>query len=794
MFTNYLKIACRTLWRNRVYSAINIVSLAVGIAAMTLVFLIVDLLFVNFDRFHANADRLYVLRQESANMRANASSVAPALPILLRNYPAIENGTRLLFRETNWIAYRDRDVRKTVMHVDTGFFNVLTFPLRLGDARTALSYRTGLILSQPTADALFGSENPMGKLVRIDSNRTGVVRGVLMPIPKNSSYQPDVIAPVADLEARNPGTVSNWYNGDCTTILLLRPDASIAALTKQLPAFVRQYYDPNAQDRRLSLLRYDQLFGTQAGAIFTVMKVGNATLILFVLLIVSINFLTISTAVSLARSAEVALKTAIGASRWQVATPFLLEAGIVAGLGSLGGLGLLQAVFPRFVGYFEIGNLLDPNAVFSMAVAGHVIGWLLGIILVETLLAGLYPAWFLTKQKVVTALQGKATTTVTKMPLRNGLLVVQFTLATVMIAGALIMPVQNRYLRGRDMGFDLSSLYAVELRDFRNPAVAAAQINVLSNRLSDNPNVVSHSLTNQLMGDYGNSQNSFASEGSDQKTLMAQMTVDADFLKTYGVQLVAGRGFTGGIADSQNRAVLINQTALKALGWSSIAGRRLTANDGVFPVVGVVRDFNYRISPQAGQKPLILFNDNQPNVRGGLYLVMNLRPGQEKRVLADVLTSVRQLPTRRALRAYALSDEFDKQYWIVDKSQAYMGWMSGVTVLLACAGLFGMSVFTARQRTKEIGIRKVLGASVAGVLLLLTRSVLKWVTVAVLIALPMAWWVMNQWLQAFPYHIAFPWWLLIRSGVGAILVALLTVSFQSIKAALMNPVKSLRSD
>ena len=214
----------------------------------------------------------------------------------------------------------------------------------------------------------------------------------------------------------------------------------------------------------------------------------------------------------------------------------------------------------------------------------------------------------------------------------------------------------------------------------------------------------------------------------------------------------------------------------------------------MFPVVGVVRDFNYRISPQAEQKPLILFNDNQPNVSDGLYLVMNLRPGNEKRVLADVLASARQIPSRRTLRAYALRDEFDKQYWVVDKSQAYMDWMSGLTVLLACAGLFGMSVFTARQRTKEIGIRKVLGANVAEVVLLLTRSVLKWVTLAVLIALPMAWWVMNQWLQTFPYRIAFPWWLLIGSGIGATSVALLTVSFQSVKAALMNPVKSLRSE
>ena len=507
-----------------------------------------------------------------------------------------------------------------------------------------------------------------------------------MPVPRNSSYKPDVIAPVADLETRNPGAVGNWHNGDCTTILLLRPGVSPTALTGQLPTFVRKYYDRNAQDRRLSLLRYDQLFGTQAGAIFSVMKIGNATLIVFILLIVSINFLNITMAVSLARSTEVAMRMAIGASRWQVAAPFLLEAGIVAGLGSLGGLALLQAVFPRFVGYFELGNMLDPNAVFSPAVAGHVVGCLLGVVLLETLLAGLYPAWFLTKQKVATALQGKATTTVTKMPLRNGLLVVQFALATVMIAGALIMPVQNRYLRGRAMGFDLDPLHALELRDFRNPAVAAARINALSNQLSANPNVVSHSLTGQLMGDYGNSQNSFAPEGSDQKTLMAQMTVDADFPKTYGVQLVAGRGFTGGTADNQNQSVLINQTAMKALNWSSIAGKRLTANNGVFPVVGVVRDFNYRISPQAEQKPLILFNDNQPNVSDGLYLVMNLRPGSEKRVLADVLTSARRIPSRRTLRAYALRDEFDQQYWVVDKSQAYMGWMSGLTVLRACSG------------------------------------------------------------------------------------------------------------
>lgn len=788
MLHSYFTLALRSLWRNRAYTLLNISGIAVGLAAVTLIYWQVNQI-SSFDSQHPHADRLYRLGETVPPSRqAGTNTVVPLLPVLLRESPAIETGTRLFCWQTNWLTYMNRDEQQAVYHADTSVFSVFHLPLKLGNPRTALSLPNSMVISGKVAAALFSGANPMNKTVTLDNGRAYVIRGVMGSKPANSAIQVEVLLPFSDLLTTNQPATENWYNGNCQTFVRLRAGADPAAFIQSMKPLVTKHYWREGRDRTLTLVPVRQLLRQEAGMLLTVILFGMAFIAAFILLIVAINFLNLTSALSLARSGEVALRTTLGAQVGQIITQFVLEAVVVATFGALLGTLLLSALLPVYIDFFDIEALFSPQLPLSTA------AFLVGVVVMLGTLAGWLPGRYLISQPVVTALQGK-TTVGQRTPFRSALVVVQFTLATIMITCTGVMITQNGFIRNQQAGFQKEDIVAVELnRSYRNPALAEPAVDNLINRLRQNSRVRAFSTTASIPGDYWQNSNTYTDLISNRTISFDQQAVDETYLTTFGIPVVAGRNLVA--ADTAASNVIINETGARVLGYKSVGaaiGRSLKPQGGgpAFTIVGVFRDY-YKRGMHHAVTPMVHWTSGPARLRDNNWLSIRVQPGTAPALIADLNRQFSRIPARKPFRYVYLNDEYNNVYWVMAQSQTFLTGMALVTVLLACAGIFGLSLFSIRQRTREIGIRKVLGASVGNVVWLLSRRTVWLVGIAVALAVPPAWWMMHQWLNTFAVHIAFPWWVVACSDTVALLIALLTVSSQSVRAAITNPVDSLR--
>ncbi|MEZ0540772.1 ABC transporter permease [Fibrella arboris] len=790
MLHSYLTLALRSLWRNKVYTLLNVSGIAIGLAAVTLIYWQVSQI-NSFDSQHPHADRLYRLSETlPPNHEPGSSTVTPLLPTLLRESPAVETGTRLVSWQTNWITYLNRDEQQAIFHADTSVFSVFHFPLKLGNPRTALAEPTAMVISEKVADKLFPGENPMDKTVTLDNGRAYVIRGVIGPRPANSAIHAEVLIPFADRLATNQPATENWYNGNCQTYVRLRPDADPSVFEQSMKAFVATHYAGEGRNRKLTLLPVRQLLRKDAGALLTVIIYGLVFIAAFILLIVAINFLNLSSALSLARSGEVALRTTLGAGAGQILSQFVLEAVLVAAVGALLGTLLLKALLPVYIDFFDIDTMFSPQLPLSTSL------FLVGVVLVLGTLAGWLPGRYLTRQKVVTALQGK-TTVGNRTRFRSMLVVVQFTLATIMIACTGVMITQNAFIKGQQTGFRQDDIVVVDLdRAYRHSTSAELAVDNLIGRLRQNPAVLDLSATATVPGKYWLNKNTYTDLTVNRDVLFEQQAVDETFLSTFGISLLAGRSLLA--ADTAANNVVINETGAKTLGYKTVGeavGKVLKPHGGGSPfmIVGVFRDY-YKRGVHHAIEPMLFWSSGPARLRNNNWLSVRVKPGTAPALLADLERQFQAIPARKPFRYVYLSDDYNQVYTVMAQSQVFLTGMALITVLLACAGIFGLSLFSIRQRTREIGLRKVLGASVGSIVWLLSQRTVRLVGIAVVIASPMAWWMMNQWLNTFVLHIAFPWWVMACSGTLALVVAMLTVSSQSIRAAIANPVDSLRSE
>jgi len=790
MLHAYLTLALRSLWRNKVYALLNVSGIAVGLAAVTLIYWQVSQI-NGFDTQHPHADRLYRLSETlPPNHEPGSTTVTPLLPTLLRENTAVETGTRLLSWQTNWITYLNRDEQQAIFHADTSVFSVFHFPLKLGNSRTALVDPNAMVISEKVADRLFVGENPMGKTVTLDNGRSYVIRGVMGPRPANSAIHAEVLLSFADLLTTNQPATDNWYNGNCQTYVRLRPDADPVAFEQSMDTFVAKHYAGEGRDRKLTLLPVRQLLRKDAGALLTVILYGLGFIAAFILLIVAINFLNLSSALSLARSGEVALRTTLGAGVGQILSQFVLEAVLVAAAGALLGTLLLKALLPVYIDFFDIDTMFSPQLPLSTSL------FLAGVVLLLGTLAGWLPGRYLTRQKLVTALQGKATVG-KRTPFRSTLVVVQFTLATIMITCTGVMITQNAFIQNQQIGFKQDDIVVIDLdRSYRNPASAKPAVDNLIGRLRQHPAVLDLSTTATIPGKYWLNKNTYTDLTANRDVSFEQQAVDETYLSTFGIPLLAGRSLLA--ADTAVNNVVVNETGAKRLGYKTVGeavGKVIKphGSDSPFTIVGVFRDY-YKRGVHHAIEPMLFWSTGPARLLDNNWLSVRVKPGTAPTLLADLEQEFQAIPARKPFRYVYLTDDYNQVYAVMAQSQAFLTGMALITVLLACAGIFGLSLFSIRQRTREIGIRKVLGASVSSVVWLLSQRTVRLVGIAVVIASPAAWWMMNQWLNTFVVHIAFPWWVMACSGTLALVVAMLTVSSQSIRAAVANPVDSLRSE
>jgi putative ABC transport system permease protein len=791
MLRNFFLVTVRNLWRNKSFSTINILGLAIGMAAALLIGLWVQNE-LSYDSFYDKAGRIYQLysREQingSLDVWSRVSSRQAAE--LKKNYAEVEDAVK--FRSV-WFLMTQGEKKFNLdgAFVDSGFLSVFSLPLLAGNAKTALSGNQGIVLTEHLAKNLFGNEDPMGKSVRIDSGDNFKVTGVLKDLPGNTEFTFQYLLPwsyVTRLGWDDVGGSWNLTNG--VTYVLLRPDASQTVFDAKIRDIVKRHVNTGQGSSRETLTQpiarahlYSKAEnGRLTGGLISMVRLFSLIAV-FILLIACINFMNLSTARSQKRAKEVGIRKVVGALKSTLILQFIGESILLAALAFVLALGMVQLSLKPFDQLIEARLQLQlDNGYF----------WLtsLAFILFTGLVAGSYPAFYLSSFRPVTVLKGAFRNVHALVTPRKVLVVLQFTFAVVLIISTIIVELQIRYARNRDSGYNQDRLVYTFVQGQVLPHYDLIKHDLLSSGAAVGVTKLFSPITWQMGAVTGYSWP--GSREEDKKRYFSQFESDADFIKTSGTKLVAGRDIDLKTYPTDSTALLLNETAVKAMRLNNPIGAIVRNDRGVdCHVVGVVKDFIIE-SP---------YDPIQPMVIQGLsttYPVVHFRLNPAKTIADDLAKA------EKVFKQYNPQYPFD--YYFVDESynakfkaqqqQGTLGLLfAGLTIFISCLGLFGLASYMAETRTREIGIRKVLGASVAGIAGLMARDFVTLVLISVLIASPIAWYAMHSWLQGFGYRIDIGVWIFLAAGGLAVLIALATVSYQAVKAAMSNPVKSLRSE
>ncbi|MBD0255260.1 MAG: ABC transporter permease [Cytophagales bacterium] len=793
MFKNYLNIAVRNLLRNKAFSLINILGLSIGMASAILILLWIGNE-VGQDRFHARIDHIYTLNnRDRFNGELHAWNSTPKIlaPTIKQSFPEVEeavrvNGTGFLF------TYGDKKLNVQGSFTDPGFLNVFSFPLLKGNPRTALDGTNNLVVTQKLARKLFGDEEPMGKVVRIDTSDYFTVTGVLQDLPNNTHFDFEFLMPWAYMTKLGWDDKS-WGNNSVRSYVLLKPGVSQAAFDAKIKNVT---IDNTSGSSKSTTQVFTQRFadaylysqsenGQYVGG--RIDRVGLFSIIAgIILLIACINFMNLSTARSAKRAKEVGIRKVVGASKERLVGQFLGESillAFLAGIVALAGVGLSLPAFNQLVDKELYLDLTSP------------LFWLASLLFVGItgLVAGVYPAFFLSASNPVAVLKGgtigggtkAARTLVTP---RKVLVIVQFTFAIGLIICTIIITQQINHAQGRDTGYDRDKLVYVHLQGDIEKHYESIKTELVNRGAAVAVTRSMSPITQRYSDGWGFSWTGSTAE--DEKTDFIRMASDADFVKTMGVTLLAGRDIDIGQFPSDSTAILLNEAAVKAMRFKDPVGQLVKEGDRQWHVVGVVKDFVYE-SPYQKVGQLIVFGP--ASWFGVMHFRLNpSRPVDENlRVAGQVFKQFNpQYPFEYSFADEAYARKFDDQKRIGKLAALF----AALTIFISCLGLFGLSAYMAQSRTKEIGVRRVLGASVNSIAALLSKEFLKLVLVSIAVASPLAWWLMRAWLGLFEYRIGIQWWVFATAGLASVFIALATVGYQAIKAATANPVKSLRNE
>ena len=815
MLRNYLKIAWRNLRKQRGLTFINIFGLAMGLACCLLIMLYVaDEL--SYDRYNTKADRIYRLNSDikfGGNDVQMAVTPDPLGPTLKQNYPQVEQFVRLHERGT-WLIKRagsTSNLREdNIIFADSTLFDVFTLPLVAGNPRTALTQPNTVVISESAAKRHFGVQNPMGQTLVVYNKQAYRVTGVMRDMPTNAHFHANFFFPMLNDDYQ----WGQWLSSNHHTYIVLKPGRSgelvdASAFARNFDAVVDKYVGPQAfaalgttmsQFRKagnrfkfgMIPLTDIHLYSKQ-----TVELAPNgdiqyvyifSAVALFILLIAGINFMNLATARSMGRAKEVGVRKVLGSERGQLIGQFMAESVLMTILAMGLALLLVAILLPLF------NDVAAKKLSLLHFVSPY---WLLLIILLPVvvgLLAGSYPAFFLSSFRPISVLKGGTTADNGRrgVGLRSGLVVFQFMMSVVLIVGTLVVYRQITYIQTKNLGFRREQVLAVNGVDALGKGAETFRQEVL--RL---PGVVSGSISGYLPTPSNRSNTTFFPEGQIEQTkavIMQNWGVDHDYVKTLGMQITQGRDFARSFG-SDSSAIIMNEAAAKLLGGNGIIGRRIVKfadsqlkTVKTYTVIGIVRNFHYEsLRDNIGALSLEL----DANSGGATF---RLSGANMPALVGQIEARWKQVAPGQPFGYAFLEDSFDQMYRAEQRIGTIALTFACLAILIACLGLFGLTAFTAEQRTKEIGVRKVLGASVGSIVALLSKDFLKLVLIAIVIASPIAWYVMNRWLQDFAYKITIEWWVFALAGLLAVGIALLTVSFQSVKAALMNPVKSLRSE
>ena len=801
MIKNFFLVAYRNLVKNKLYSFINITGLSVGIAACILIFLYVQNE-LSYDKYHEKANRIYRLTEMlhlPKEDRPQAVTSPPMAPTLQANFPEIKKSVRITF-SSRVLSVKEKKFYDTkIVYADSTLFDIFTFPMLQGDPQKALTHPYSIVLTETAAKKYFGNDpdsyrEALGKIMQFSDTINLTVTGIIKDIPSNSHFTFDCVLSritINDMNKYEPET--NWFNNSQYSYLLLPEKYPHEELEKKINVFVHKQME---EEKKNSGLWYD--FKLQPVADIHLKSNMNAEInpnsdvsyvyifsaaAILILLIACCNFINLSTARSLNRSKEIGLRKVVGAMRRQLVVQFLSESFLYSLIAGILAIGIVMLTLPWFNTF--TGKSLPANFFVIPGLA-----WIYtAVVLGAGLIAGAYPALLMSSFAPITSLKGAIRHGWQDIFLRKGLVIFQFTIAIILIVGTVLVLQQLKFIQNRKIGLNKDQVVEIGIRRADLP-----KGNLLIKELNKNSSVVNSTLTDfSFKSGISNIAVLPERAAENEITSQAVISVDENFFKTFQVQLAAGREFSKSYVTDSLQAFMVNETAVKAFGWKNsedAIGKNMDWGLGKKgKVIGVVKDFNFS-SLHDNVKPLVI------HILPDWYrfVAIRVKPEGLSQTLKSMESTWKNIVTDSPFEYTFLNEDFEKLYKEEQNLQSVLSLFTLLSILVACLGLFGLAAFTIKQRFKEIAVRKVLGASVAGIAGLLSKDFLELVVISAVIAFPLAWWGMHKWLQDFAYRINISWWIFLVGGISAVVIALVTVSFQAIKAAIANPVKSLRTE
>lgn len=805
MFRYYIITAWRNLRKNKFFSMLNIFGLAIGFSCFLLILMYVaDEL--GFDRFHQKADRIFRINSDvrfgGGDLRLTVSS-DPMGYVLKKDYPQVDeyvrifnsSGGKLIKKGNQFIAEND------VAHVDSTFFTVFTFPAVAGNTKNALNEPNTVVLTESASIKYFGMSNSLGKVLEAD-RAPYKVTAVIKDMPENSHFRFDFLFSMDNVDYQWGNFLSNNFQ----TYILLKKGVDYKEFQKNFRQVIDKYLLPQAKQfmQINSMEEFEKAGNKLEYSLMPLTDIhlysdrypefranGNiqyvyifSAVALFILLVASINFINLSTARSTNRAKEVGIRKVLGTEKRALITQFLVESTVMVVIALLIALVIAWAVLPLF------NEIAAKSISILNLISGPILVLLLILPFVVGLLAGFYPAIFLTRFQPIVVLKGNPNSRFRKSNLRSVMVVFQFVTSIILIIGTIVVYSQLNYIQTKNLGFKKEQVLIID-------GTGALQHNVQSfkNEVLNMPGVNSATLSSFLPVSSSRNDISFSSSPvMDPKTglNMQRWTVDYDYIKTMGMEIVQGRNFSKEFG-SDSLGTIINETAAQILGIDDPVGKKLYAYDDVnnpitYEIIGIIKNFHFE-SLRQNIGPMCMMLGNNPYTASFKVSTSNIQD-----LVQNIESTWKSMAPGMPFSYRFMDDSFDEMYSSEQRVGKVAVSFAILTIIIACLGLFGLATYAAEQRIKEIGIRKVLGATITNIVNMLSKDFLKLVVIALLIASPIAWWAMKRWLQDFAYRIDINWWIFAAAGCIAIIIALVTVSFQAIKAARTNPVKNLRSE
>lgn len=787
MFKTNIKIAWRNLVKDRKFTLLNILGLSAGLACTLLIYLwVADEL--SFDKFFADNDRVYQL-MESHHVNGAVSSTDESsgnlAKAVITQVPGVEYAAA--FAPTSWfppatLSVNNNNIRSSGQYADKDYFNIFSFKLLSGSAGKALDSKDDIAISATLAKKLFGStDNVIGKPIKFKQDNTFFVSAVFEDMPANSSQQFDFVLSFDYLrETQNWVTV--WTNTGPHNFIKLKKGTSLATFNKEVADVVTKATGDTT--RKVYAQRFAEVYLNNSRS----EKAGNkmeyvrlfSLIAIFILVIACINFMNLSTAKAARRMKEVGIKKVVGAKRQQLVLQFLSESMLLTVIAMAIAISIAWVLLPQFnqLTGKQIKLHLDTNIVIAIVC----------IALATGLLAGSYPAFYLSKFKPLAILKGKLSTSLAEAVSRKGLVVFQFTLSAVLIVAVMVIYNQLQYIQTADAGYGKENVMRFDAEGKLHNTE-----HTFIDQLKRIPGVVNASITFNNMIGHSYADNSIEWPGKDPKAVayFEGFRIGYDFIETMGMHLLRGRSFSKNYG-TDSSAIIINEAAAKAMNLKDPVGKTVTMYGDPVQIIGLVKDFNFESMHETVKPSYMVLREQAPN--NYFKMMVRIRQANQKQTIASIQNLYERYNPGFPFTFSFLDDLYQKQYESETRVSVLSRYFAGLAIIISCLGLFGLAAFTAQKRQKEIGIRKVIGASVSDIATMLSKDFLKLVIISLLVAFPVAYYVMNNWLQSFAYRVNVGYMVFVITGAFVLLITLATISFQSVKAALANPVKAIKAE